>query len=76
MLEVTSTTIKIKWHEPENANDALAGYVVYYQHKNQTHNQTSRISEIKTGPTVQFLLPNLSKWKIWNSGKIEIGKKN
>lgn len=61
MLEVTSTTIKIKWHEPENANDALAGYVVYYLHKNQTHNQTSRISEIKTGPTVQFLLPNLSK---------------
>lgn len=62
MLEVTSTTIKIKWHEPENANDALAGYVVYYIHRNHTHNQTSLIGNTKTGPTVQYVLPNLSKY--------------
>lgn len=61
VLEVTSTTIKIQWYEPDNVNDGLAGYVVYYQNKNQSLNQTSRTSEIKTGPTVQFLLPNLSK---------------
>lgn len=36
VLEVTSTTIKITWREPEKLNGAIHGYRVYYVHQNQT----------------------------------------
>ncbi|XP_055614452.1 tyrosine-protein phosphatase 99A-like isoform X2 [Uranotaenia lowii] len=36
VLEVTSTTIKITWREPEKQNGAIHGYRVYYVHQNQT----------------------------------------
>lgn len=38
VLEVTSTTIKISWREPEKSNGAIHGYRVYYVHLRQ--NQT------------------------------------
>ncbi|XP_065074555.1 tyrosine-protein phosphatase 99A isoform X1 [Ochlerotatus camptorhynchus] len=34
--EVTSTTIKITWREPEKLNGAIHGYRVYYVHQDQT----------------------------------------
>ncbi|XP_058457054.1 tyrosine-protein phosphatase 99A [Malaya genurostris] len=36
VLEITSTTIKITWREPEKSNGAIHGYRVYYVHQNQT----------------------------------------
>lgn len=36
VLEVTSTTIKITWREPEKLNGAIHGYRVYYVYQDQT----------------------------------------
>nr|XP_029727470.1 protein sidekick-2-like [Aedes albopictus] len=36
ILEVTSTTIRISWQEPERKNGVIHGYRVYYVYQNQT----------------------------------------
>ncbi|XP_055616400.1 protein sidekick-2-like [Toxorhynchites rutilus septentrionalis] len=35
-LEITSTTIRISWQEPERKNGIIHGYRVYYVYQNQT----------------------------------------
>lgn len=60
VLEVTSTTIKIQWHEPQNLNGALIGYRVLYVHQNQTHIQPTVASDAAAGPNITYVLSNLS----------------
>lgn len=61
VLEVTATTIKIRWHEPESLNGALSGYRVIYVHLNQTHIGPSIQNEAAAGPFITHVLQNLSK---------------
>ncbi|ETN67444.1 hypothetical protein AND_000745 [Anopheles darlingi] len=60
VLEVTSTTIKLTWREPEKANGAIHGYRVYYIHLNQTelHMPILKLSEMQNS-VYHYTLSNL-----------------
>ena len=62
VLEVTSTTIKLTWREPEKANGAIHGYRVYYIHQNQTdlHMPILKLNEMQNS-VYHYTLSNLSK---------------
>lgn len=64
MLEVTSTSIKIRWHEPENLNGAVIGYRVLFDHQNETHVQLNVKSDSSTSSYITYVLPNLSKFAL------------
>uniref|UniRef100_U5EUF9 Putative receptor-type tyrosine-protein phosphatase mosPTP-1 n=1 Tax=Corethrella appendiculata TaxID=1370023 RepID=U5EUF9_9DIPT len=60
VLEVTSTTIKISWREPQKKNDAIHGYRVYYVHQNQTLLHLPILkSDSSYGPEYHYTLSNL-----------------
>uniref|UniRef100_A0A182N755 Putative receptor-type tyrosine-protein phosphatase mosPTP-1 n=1 Tax=Anopheles dirus TaxID=7168 RepID=A0A182N755_9DIPT len=60
VLEVTSTTIKLTWREPEKANGAIHGYRVYYIHQNQTdlHMPILKLNEMQNS-VYHYTLSNL-----------------
>lgn len=60
VLEVTATTIKIAWKEPEKMNGAVIGYRVFYIHQNQTYFATIRSGTL-TGHFITYVLNDLSK---------------
>jgi receptor-type tyrosine-protein phosphatase gamma len=61
-LEVTSTTIKIKWREPEKLNGAIHGYRVYYVYQNQTLLHIPILkADVQSGPFYYYTLVNLSE---------------
>lgn len=62
VLEVTSSSIKIAWTEPEKANGVIHGYRVYYTFLNQTllHMPILK-NDANSGPQYFYTLMNLSK---------------
>ncbi|XP_052891620.1 tyrosine-protein phosphatase 99A isoform X2 [Anopheles moucheti] len=64
VLEVTSTTIKLTWREPEKANGAIHGYRVYYIHQNQTdlHMPILKLNEMQNS-VYHYTLSNLSEYR-------------
>lgn len=61
MLDVTSSTIKIGWREPEKLNGAVMGYRVFYINQNETHLATLR-SGTSVGDLITYVLSGLSKF--------------
>lgn len=63
VLEVTSTTIKITWREPEKLNGAIHGYRVYYVHQNQTLLHLPILkAEAAVNSVYTYTLSNLSEY--------------
>lgn len=65
VIEVTSTTMKLSWMEPQKTNGAITSYVIYYDSSNQTFlhllNLTTDSTIATTGPVIHYVLSNLSK---------------
>lgn len=60
--EVTSTTIKLAWHVPDEPNGRLDGYRIYYIFQNETMIKSMPAKETGPGPVVHYVLSNLSEW--------------
>lgn len=65
--EVTSTTIKLSWHVPDEPNGRLDGYRIYYIHQNQTSIASLLKADAGPGPEILYVLPNLSKLDIMHT---------
>jgi receptor-type tyrosine-protein phosphatase gamma len=65
VLDVTSTTIKISWIEPEKPNGVIHAYRVYYMFSNQTllHLPMLRNDASASSP-FRYTLINLSEFHI------------
>lgn len=61
--EVTSSSIKISWLEPEKANGVIHGYRIYYTFLNQTLlHMPSLKNDANSGPVYTYTLNNLSEY--------------
>lgn len=62
MLDVTSTSIKISWYEPEKPNGVIHAYRVYYMFLNQTLLHLPMLkNDASVGPPFYYTLINLSE---------------
>lgn len=63
VLDVTSTSIKISWHEPERPNGVIHAYRVYYMFLNQTLLHLPMLkNDASVGPPFHYTLINLSEF--------------
>jgi len=63
VLDITSTTIKISWHEPERPNGVIHAYRVYYVFLNQTLLHLPMLkNDASVGSPFHYTLINLSKY--------------
>lgn len=63
VLEVTSTSIKISWYEPERANGVIHAYRVYYMFLNQTLLHLPMLkNDGSSGSLSHYTLINLSEF--------------
>jgi len=69
--EITGTTIRLSWSEPENANGLIAGYRVYYMYSNYTdvkmHIPNKTVSSDEP-PSINFILKELREYASRASG--------
>jgi hypothetical protein len=60
--DVTSSSIKISWHEPERPNGVIHAYRVYYMFLNQTLLHLPMLkNDASVGPPFHYTLINLSE---------------
>jgi len=63
--DITGTSIRLSWSEPENANGLIAGYRVYYMYSNYTdvkmHIPNKTISSDEP-PSINFVLKELREY--------------
>jgi hypothetical protein len=65
VLNVTSTTIKIGWNEPERPNGVIHAYRVYYMFLNQTLLHLPILKNgASTGMSFNYTLVNLSEYNL------------
>ncbi|XP_058812317.1 tyrosine-protein phosphatase 99A [Topomyia yanbarensis] len=77
VLEITSTTIKITWREPEKSNGAIHGYRVYYVHQNQTLLHLPILkSEAAVNSVYTYTLSNLKPYSDYKIIVAAFTKKN
>jgi hypothetical protein len=63
VLNVTATSIKITWHEPERPNGVIHAYRVYYMFLNQTLLHLPMLkNDANIGPPFHYKLINLSEF--------------
>jgi hypothetical protein len=63
VLNITSTSIKIGWHEPERPNGVIHAYRVYYMFLNQTLLHLPMLkNDASVGPPFNYTLINLSEF--------------
>lgn len=63
VLDVTSSTIKISWLEPQKANGVIHAYRVYYIFLNQTLLHMPMLkNDASVGPPFHYTLMNLSEY--------------